>query len=376
MKSFAAGLGLLFFLLGGCGGGGGGGGDDDPVYTFGLNFVQYRVFENSSTGYQAYVTMTKDGKAIQETDVDDFRIYDSANNLLAPTNSGFNAETYISLNCMNSPCSQSGPVNENGFYESFAFLPADTYDVEVDTADGQALTLNVPYPGQLALPVVPSNTMLSTWVGNDLLLNWVNPVTATNWGEVDQLRIRLFDGNGKPVLYIRLDPSAETVTINASLLSQAAGLGNGVLQSWEVQTRAYDANDMNFARAYSNRLALDPQPVACVGQQIDPISLAIGTPLNQTIEAFGTKFYVFEVVNPATYTISLYNMATDNDWVLINYVSNCEDDYPVNPPIIAESSNLLTAPDILAVSLGTGKYLLIVDEYDNLPSSYTLSVTQ
>ena len=108
---------------------------------------------------------------------------------------------------------------------------------------------------------------------------------------------------------------------------------------------------------------------------ISPLNLTIGTPLNQTIEAFGEKYYVFDVVDPSTYTISIYNMATDNDWVLIQYVSNCEDDYPLYAPIIAESSNLSTTPDIKAVSLNPATYLLIVDEWDELPSSYTLSVT-
>ena len=117
-------------------------------------------------------------------------------------------------------------------------------------------------------------------------------------------------------------------------------------------------------------------PPACIGLVIDPISLTIGTPLNQTIEPFGTKFYVFDVVDPATYTISLYNMVTDNDWSLIGYVSNCGDDYPETIPTIAESYNNSTTPDILAVSLNPQRYLLIVDEYDSQPSSYTVSVTR
>jgi hypothetical protein len=371
---------LLLFasLFGGCGGSGGssGGGDDAPVYDYGLYFLQYRVYENLE-GYQAYLPMTKDGKAIQQADITDIRIFDSANNIVNATNEGFNAETYMYLNCTVTPCSQSGPLNENGFYRSFSSLPADTYSVEVDTADGQFLTLDVPYSGQLVLPIVSVSTMQSTWVGSDLVLNWTNPVGSANWTEVDQLRIRIFDGTGNPVLYVRLNPSTDTVTIDDSLLNQAASLGDGVLKFWEVQTRAYDNNGMNFARGYSVGLGLEPQPVSCVGQVIDPITLTIDSPLNQTIEAFGTNFYVFEVVDPVAYTISLYNMTTDNDWVLIDYISNCEDDYAAaNPPIIAESSNSFTTPDIQTVVLNPGKYLLIVDEWDNLPSSYTVSVTR
>lgn len=374
MRALAIVLGLFACLIGGCGGSSGGG-DNEPVYEFGSYFLQYRVFENTNVGYQAFLPMTKNGKAIQETDIDDIRILDSANNPLTTVNDGFDAATYMYLNCTAGPCVQSGPVKENGFFGSFASLPADTYSVEVDTSDGQTLNLDVPYPGQLILPFVSSSTMQSEWVGSDLVLNWTNPTAAANWAEVDQLRIRILDGSGKPVLYVRLNPVSNTVTINGSLLNQAAGLGDGILESWEVQTRAYDANNMNFARSYSNRLGLEQQPISCNGQVIDPIPLTIGTPLNQIIEAFGERFYVFEVVDPATYTVSVYNMATDNDWILISYISNCEDDYPDNTPIIAESSNLLTNPDIKDVALNAGKYLLIVDEFDNQPSSYTVSVT-
>jgi len=377
MRTFAVVIGLFVCLTAGCGGGSGDGGNDAPLYDFGAYFLQYRVSENLSTGYQAFLPMTKNGQAIQETDITDIRMFDSANNAVIATTEGFNVESYMYLNCMVTPCAQSGPLNENGFYGSYASLPSDTYNFEVDTADGQTLSLDVLYQGQLVLPLVSSSTMQSTWVGSDLVLNWDNPTGSSNWAEVDQLRIRLFDGTGTPVLYIRLDPTAETVTINGSLLNQAIGLGNGVLQSWEVQTRAYDANGMNFARGYSNRLAMASQPPdQCLGLVIDPINLTVGIPLLQTIEAFGTKYYVFDIVDTAPYTISLYNMATDNDWVLIDYISNCEDDYPVNPPIIAESSNTLTTPDIQTVFLDPGRYLLIVDEYDNLPSSYSVSVTR
>jgi len=73
----------------------------------------------------------------------------------------------------------------------------------VDTADGQTLTLDMDYAGQLILPYVASATMQSQWSGGDLVLSWINPTGATNWSEVDQLRIVLFDGTGKDVLYIR-----------------------------------------------------------------------------------------------------------------------------------------------------------------------------
>jgi len=373
MRALAVVLGLFACLVGGCGGSSGGG-DDAPVYDFGLYFLQYRVFENTNTGYLAYLSMTKNGNAIQEADITDIRMFDSANNPVTATTEGFNDESYMYLNCTVAPCAQSGPLNEHAFYGSFSSLQADTYSFEVDTADGQTLDLDLPYTGQLALPFVSNSTMQSSWAGSDLVLNWTNPVGSANWAEVDQLRIRLFDGTGKPVLYIRLDPTADTVTMNGNLLNQAAGLGDGLLQSWEVQTRTYDVNGMNFARSYSNRVILEPRP--CMGEVLDPMSLTFGTNFYDTIEPLGTKLYVFNVVYQGFYSISLFNMATDNNWALYEYISNCTDDYPAEPPVIAQSSNLGTAVDYMVVSLEPKTYLLIVDEYDDQPSNYYLGVNR
>ena len=93
-------------------------------------------------------------------------------------------------------------------------------------------------------------------MGNDLALSWVNPTSSTNWSEVDILRIKLLDSSGKVVLFMSLSPTADTVTISNNLLVQAAGLGDSTLSTWEVQTRAYDANNMNFARGNSLRIAI------------------------------------------------------------------------------------------------------------------------
>jgi hypothetical protein len=146
-----------------------------------------------------------------------------------------------------------------------------------------------------------------------------------------------------------------------------------VVDEYDNQPSSYTVSVTTALQPTPNSLQPTEQ---CVGEVIAPLNLTIGVPLNQTIEASGTKYYVFEVADPATYTISLYNMVTKNDWSLIEYVSNCGDDYPLDGPIIADSYNNLTADDTLSVSLGPKKYLLIVDEYDDLPSSYSVSVTK
>ncbi|MDH3783386.1 MAG: hypothetical protein OES33_11770 [Desulfobulbaceae bacterium] len=227
-----------------------------PVYAFGLPYLQYRVYENTTSTYQAWVPMTKNNIPIQETDINDIRLLDSVGNVLTSTSEQFLTQTYMFLNCTATPCVQSGPYIEHAFLSNFTSLPADTYSFVVDTADGQVLNLDMPYPGQLVLPIVASSSMLSTWVGNDLALSWVNPTDSTNWSEVDQLRIRLLDSSGKVVLFISMSPTANNVTIDNNLLVQAAGLGDFTLSTWEVQTRAYNANNMNFARGISFRVAI------------------------------------------------------------------------------------------------------------------------
>ena len=224
-----------------------------PVYSFGLPYLQYRVYDNTTT-YQAWLPMTKDNIPIQEADINNIRLFDSVGNVLPPTSEQFLAQTYMFLNCTVTPCVQGGPIIEHAFLSNFTSLPADTYSFMVDTADGQVLNLDVPYPGQLILPIVASSSMQSAWVGNDLALSWENPTGSTNWSEVDQLRIRVLDSSGKVVLFIRMPPIANTVTISNNLLVQAAALGDSTLSTWEVQTRAYDTNNMNFARGISLRV--------------------------------------------------------------------------------------------------------------------------
>ena len=227
-----------------------------PVYAFGLPYLQYRVYENATSTYQAWLPMTKDNIPINEADISNIRLFDPTGNILTSASEQFLSETYMYLNCTVTPCVQSGPHVEHAFLSNYTSLTAGTYSFEVDTADGQVLSLDIPYPGQLVLPIVASSTMQSAWVGNDLALSWVNPTSSTNWSEVDILRIKLLDSSGKVVLFMSLSPTADTVTISNNLLVQAAGLGDSTLSTWEVQTRAYDANNMNFARGNSLRIAI------------------------------------------------------------------------------------------------------------------------
>ena len=232
------------------------------TFVFSNYYVQYRINEGVTPFYRYFLAMTRDGVPFDPaTQISAMRFLDSSNNILGTTNA-VSFEYYMSLNCMTTPCIESGPIREVAFVDNFTFLPVDTYSFEVDTLDGQNLRLDVPFPGSVDIPVISSSTMQSSFVGNDLVLTWTNPVGDPNWAEVDQLRIRVVDLNGEVVLYVRVPTTTETVTISGALLDQAAALSNSmmttwdVISAWEMQTRAYDANNVNFARAISSRVTL------------------------------------------------------------------------------------------------------------------------
>ena len=258
MRILAVVLGLFSCLVAGCGGGGGGGGDD-PEYAFGSStYIQYRVYQSGETRYQAWLPMTKNGNPIQETDIVDIRLFDSINpEKIQETAKAFQAQKFMQLDCTVSPCIQSGPRVEHAYWLRYPPLAAGDYSFDVDTVYGQTLTHDFPYPGQLTLPIVlggdptPPSTMHSEWDGGNLVLSWVNPDGDASWLEVDKLRISLFDSTGNVVLNITMNPTDQSVTVDSGLLAQAKALGNGTLEAWEVQTRAYDVNDMNYARGYS-----------------------------------------------------------------------------------------------------------------------------
>jgi hypothetical protein len=136
--------------------------------------------------------------------------------------------------------------------------------------NGQVLNTARSFSGQLNLPFVPSDSLVARWNGGDLELSWANPTTDSNWEAVDQLRIVIFDDLGNSVIYIRPATTDTSVTIPSALLTQATTLQDGNrLDSWQIQTRSYDPNGMNYSRAYSNTIAL-PAPE----YEIDYVSIS------------------------------------------------------------------------------------------------------
>lgn len=186
---------------------------------------------------------------------------DSGGSVVNTETEGFYYNTFMLLDCMSGTCAQSGPLNDTGLWGRFSMLAADAYDIEIDMENGQTLSRRMDYRGRFVLPYVSGTDMLANWNDGNLVLSWDNPDTDPVWSEVDQLRISVFDNNGNVVLRVKAPPSETTVTIPSALVSQTATLlGGNSLAQWEIQTRAYDTNGINFARGYSRRISIPPPP--------------------------------------------------------------------------------------------------------------------
>jgi hypothetical protein len=115
--------------------------------------------------------------------------------------------------------------------------------------NSQVLQADQNFPGHINLPFMSSDSMVAQWNGGDLGLSWTNPTSDSNWGAVDQLRVVVFDDLGNSVLYIRPAKNDESVTIPSTLVSDAATLrGGSRIDAWQVQTRAYNTDGINFSR--------------------------------------------------------------------------------------------------------------------------------
>lgn len=226
-------------------------------YDFGQTYIQYRTKDSPSLNkYYVWVSLTKDGVGIAAEDVVDIDFLNTGSGVQLQEPSNFNPITYYYYNCAEGSCVQSGPLTENGYWQEYTSIAAGNYAFNVYTADMQVLTKQVTFSGQLALPVVDDATMVSTWQETDLRLDWSNPTGAGNWSSVSQYRIVVFDSEFRSILFARVPLNATSITLPGALLDEARALGNGTISRWQIQTRAYDSNNMNYARGVSLQMLI------------------------------------------------------------------------------------------------------------------------
>lgn len=220
-------------------------------------YLQYRTYENAANDqYRGWVDLSKDGIPGEVSDYTKVELKNSAGTVVnnaVDVNSLWTGPYYFGRwNSTTSSVDYSGPSLSSGYSVRFPAgdLPAGNYTYEVTTSEGDIVSDTFNFPGIEELPFALSATMSNEWlVGNSLKLTWSNPV-----GDYDQIRIFIYDDDtGSDVLYVNLPPTAEELTIPAEwieVMGDFYDLGDNVL--WQVQTRSYTDDGVNYARGLSN----------------------------------------------------------------------------------------------------------------------------
>lgn len=224
-------------------------------HSIGYSYLQYRTFEDSNNNqYRTWMEVRTDGGLSSEGDFTNFKVTDSSGNIVTPTNTPnlwITPFPYQVYDCMKTPCSLGSTYQESGFSASYDNLTEETYTLSAVAGSG-TLTRDISFPGKIELPVVPSASMQLQEEGNgDLTLSWTNPTSEPNWSEVDQLRIILTNIDSNEVLWVKVNPADNTLTIPSNVKEDAEALGGGMITGWTMQTRAYDENKINISRGIS-----------------------------------------------------------------------------------------------------------------------------
>lgn len=231
-------------------------------------YVQYRTFEDTTRNrFQGWVDFKDNGQLMDSQDFLATAMLDSSGTEF-PVIPAFWRASYLNA-AWDATNGNFGPASQGGF-SGWAFnlsgitLAAGDYTFITALNGGTLLDTTYTYQGQLALPVVAASSMNYAW-NNDgsLTLNWTEPV-----GTFDRYQVVLYDtdtssGYNGELFYGSVPAGITSVTLSSSLVRSiysSAGLSALADLSWEMQTRNYDANNINDARGYSNRVLITPPP--------------------------------------------------------------------------------------------------------------------
>ena len=129
---------------------------------------------------------------------------------------------------------------------SYSIHYTKLYD-EIDTIGGGAVLEIIRFDEDIALPFISAADMNAAWLSSDLVLGWTNPTGAVNWDRVTQIKVTLFDGTGKLVGAVGVDPAQNTVTLPAAMVADMSDINSSALANWQIQPRTYTPlNSYNF----------------------------------------------------------------------------------------------------------------------------------
>ena len=229
----------------------------DNVINLTGGYVQYRTFSDGSNAYGGWLNFTKNNKLIEESDITQIKLKDSSDNPVTISGTSFFASQYFwgGWNQSTSSVDFGGPYSDSGFSIRFpedTDLPAGTYTYEATTSQNDILTLTRYFPVETILPVVDKASMNYEWLDDSgLHLTWSVPAAG---GGYDQLRIDLYTQDGDDLLYVRLPPDKEELTIPAEWIQKMTDVINPSSAVWRIVTRSIEGGGNNYARGYSGKV--------------------------------------------------------------------------------------------------------------------------
>lgn len=225
--------------------------------TISAAYLQSRIY-SSYYMYRGWIELLLDGELIDESDVMEVSIKDDSGNPLNISESRFYKETYY-LGQWNHGTGRFDSfelISDSGFSIRFPAdteIPAGEYTCEVAASEGYTVTRKIYFPGHQDMAIVNALTMKDEWLGDgSLKLSWTSP--SENY---ERLLVGLFDQDWNSLLYAHIISNAtdvEEIILSEDEVQKLKNLASPVSVKWQVQTRAYTDEDMNYARGYSETL--------------------------------------------------------------------------------------------------------------------------
>ena len=217
-------------------------------------YVQWRSYEDSNLDkVRGWITMPNN---IDYDDVVDVQLKNPSGQVIASFASGeyhpgFDETDHI-IDCLSGTCSGSTEVSW-GYYATLPNnLPTGVYTYVLTTTSGETLEKEVYYQSQKHLPVIPADSIVTTWNQGRLSIDFDRPTSDPDWAEVDQIRINVDMGSNERVV-VKIPRNFDGFfTIGAS---EFEGFTDEQKDAFEVsmQTRAYDDDyNSNYARGWTS----------------------------------------------------------------------------------------------------------------------------
>ncbi|MDM8525357.1 hypothetical protein QUF80_18455 [Desulfococcaceae bacterium HSG8] len=226
-------------------------------------YLQYRTYSDHYE-YRGWLNLSARGEPINESDVRKISLEDSSGTPVSISSTPFYRERYyegIWNHLTNRFDSFDGPAEDSGFSIEFPddiLISAGEYTYKVTTNEGDIVARTMYFPGAEESPAVKSESMKSRWTDDGSLeMTWANPSESSH-----HMRLTLMDQDWDTLVYILLPPGADeteeiTLALSHSEVQKLTDFGSPSGAKWQIDTRYYTDEGMNYARGYSDHADID-----------------------------------------------------------------------------------------------------------------------